>query len=551
MRRKKNVLIITLLVVVTLGTLFFYIIKQKGYTKNDVESSTVKNNNVLNDQDNENKKPELTTVQKLEDLNYAYNILKDNFPFFEVEKRKTGFDWLGNKESFENQIKETKNDIEFYNRMKEIFRAIQNQHTYILDPYTYNNKKSSYNDKSEWNKVVSSNRVVEKYKLWEEMSNKQVSHDIFHIPIVFIYAEGKYYAINLFNYQCEKYGISEGAILNKINGSNPEVYIKSLMSDGYLSYDFKREKLKANMFDIATNKDEIFTLTFETPSGETIEKTIKAEKYIEDKNSFNHKTKDNVETEVLIDKKVAYMKIRGMESDYRKDQQNIINFIDNIKEYPYLVIDIRDNGGGDDHFWEYNLVAPLINSKLSIENHVVFKGGKYINPFLQEKLRILSCEEIPITKLPENKNYAKEIYSNYKGFITWKREVSPLDKIDFKGKIYLLVNDGVYSAAESFAAFAKDTKWATLVGSNTGGDGIIFDPAIASMPNSGLVFSFSQVMGLNTDGTANEETHTAPDIYEEISGNDIIKYMKWKNANRNEIINPYDTVLNKVLDMTH
>lgn len=50
------------------------------------------------------------------------------------------------------------------------------------------------------------------------------------------------------------------------------------------------------------------------------------------------------------------------------------------------------------------------------------------------------------------------------------------------------------------------------MGSPTGGDGLGWELAICRLPNSGLVFKFPMAMGLNPDMTANEETHTMPDV---------------------------------------
>ena len=69
----------------------------------------------------------------------------------------------------------------------------------------------------------------------------------------------------------------------------------------------------------------------------------------------------------------------------------------------------------------------------------------------------------------------------------------------------------------------KINRLATLVGTTTGGDGIIADPALMLLPNSGIIIRFSSCMGLNPDGTANEEYHTTPDIYVEQSFEDFLK----------------------------
>jgi C-terminal processing protease CtpA/Prc len=103
--------------------------------------------------------------------------------------------------------------------------------------------------------------------------------------------------------------------------------------------------------------------------------------------------------------------------------------------------------------------------------------------------------------------------------------VSPQDSINYQGRIFLLVDDLCYSAAEGFTAFCEASDFATVVGTWTGGDGIAFTPALVTLPNSGLVVRFPSVMGLNPNFSANEETHTSPDVMVEQSLDDILEYL--------------------------
>jgi C-terminal processing protease CtpA/Prc len=173
---------------------------------------------------------------------------------------------------------------------------------------------------------------------------------------------------------------------------------------------------------------------------------------------------------------------------------------------------------------------------------MVFRDGDYIKPFLKSRGMFAKS----IDTIPDGLKYPDEIKSDFSAFLSSTREVSPENSVGFKGKIFLIVDDYVYSSAESFAVFAKATGLATIVGTRTGGDGIGIDPAICALPNSGLIISFPLEMGLNPDGTSNEETHTEPDIYAEQIYEDFIKYNEYKGG----IINPYDTVINKVIEMT-
>lgn len=85
----------------------------------------------------------------------------------------------------------------------------------------------------------------------------------------------------------------------------------------------------------------------------------------------------------------------------------------------------------------------------------------------------------------------------------------------------MLVDEGVYSASENFAAFCKNTGFATLVGEPTGGDGGIADPMLFTLPESGLVVRFSVFYGLNADGSGNEAAGTQPD-YTVSEGDDAL-----------------------------
>ena len=72
--------------------------------------------------------------------------------------------------------------------------------------------------------------------------------------------------------------------------------------------------------------------------------------------------------------------------------------------------------------------------------------------------------------------------------------------MNYQGRIFLLVDDNVYSSAESLAAFCRGSSWATVIGGCTGEDGVGFDPALVALPNSGMTLRFSSMIGLNPTG---------------------------------------------------
>lgn len=82
----------------------------------------------------------------------------------------------------------------------------------------------------------------------------------------------------------------------------------------------------------------------------------------------------------------------------------------------------------------------------------------------------------------------------------------------FQGKIWMLVSGNVYSSSEWAAMVSKSTGFATLVGTQTGGDGIGTDPVPVVLPNSGLIVRYSPIYGVTQQGYGSEEYGTTPDI---------------------------------------
>lgn len=88
---------------------------------------------------------------------------------------------------------------------------------------------------------------------------------------------------------------------------------------------------------------------------------------------------------------------------------------------------------------------------------------------------------------------------------------------NFKGEIILLIDNFVYSAAEAFTTFCKQTGFATIYGTTNGRDGIMEFPTYYALPNSKLVIYTSSALGLDHTIHANEEVRTQPDFYYESS----------------------------------
>lgn len=224
-------------------------------------------------------------------------------------------------------------------------------------------------------------------------------------------------------------------------------------------------------------------------------------------------TSGNVKKVIIEPDQIAYLGTRSFDGSLMEmDSSEIRDFLIEVKDYKTLILDIRGNGGGNSTYWRINMVPQLINKPITYNTYYLYRGGEYAETFMQSRRLteglqpIANLKDERLSKIPPE---ATTMFKNYNKNVDI---VAPYHSVGFKGEIYLLVDSSIYSSAEGFAAFAKGTGFATVVGGRTGGDGLWIDPLIAALPNSGYVFRFSLQMGLNSDGSCNEEVKTVPDV---------------------------------------
>ncbi len=361
---------------------------------------------------------ELTLEEKLEDFEFLYNSIIEDYPFLEVNKRVNGVDFEANKDKY---IEIIKTEPDFAKALSLVFADLNNSHTMLLN----------------------SEGIRFRIEVFENIRNN----------------------LGLWN---EKMG---SFFLDTL--TNPLV--------------LKRYNLP---MDIANNKE----------TGKQNEKQ-------ENKLQVN-----NAEAYDIVDGKVAYIYVPQMLNDYlrAKDEELISEYLQNIKDYQALIIDIRGNGGGSTNYWQNFLLSKIIKEDLKTTNYMFFKGSDFIQNYLDS--RYMKLEKVKNLDTTSLTNLPSDALTDFEYYYKYDIEIKPSeDSIKFQGNIYLLVDDRVYSSAEGLANFAKQTGFATLIGSRTKGDGIGIDPPVKMLPNSNYVYSFSPCLGTTSNGTVNEEHKTMPD----------------------------------------
>ena len=201
---------------------------------------------------------------------------------------------------------------------------------------------------------------------------------------------------------------------------------------------------------------------------------------------------------MLCDGRVAYMRIESLDMrSLAVDGEKIDRFLASIADARCLVIDIQGNGGGNTRYWSEHIVPRLISEPLEFSTDVLSKNGelnKYFKP------RYFGRKSYRLESQPEGGSLPDELLDGSYYVHEKTVKIKPENPVDFKGKIYLLVDGGVFSSSGIWADFCKRTGWATLVGRTTATQGMGSDPGIICLPESGILVRYPIDSGINADG---------------------------------------------------
>lgn len=365
------------------------------------------------------KKPkELTKDEMIEDFEFLFKELKENYPFFEVLKRRHKIDFVKSHDKYLTMVKKAKTDEEFIETLKMIIGDLKSDHAKIADK-------------------------------------------------AYVKETLEYFAQNF---------------------KSPSIYYEFLNLNRSVvrnRYDLKGKQSDEDNIDLNRRRD-----IFETA----------------DPNNLSFED---------LGKGLGLIKIKEMAgvSKYSEDLKVLKDFLKNKHLYKALIIDIRGNSGGNEDYWQSFLLPKLLTSPKKVTNSLFFKDS--------DKTKLIFADENLNAERLENMDTSALNISNTKdieGFDLYMKDIISIspDKSDrdygFDGEIFILVDKEVYSAAEGFTNFMKNSNAAILLGEQTKGDGITLGIINSVLPNSGLVFTYTNTLGFDSEGKLNEENPTKPDI---------------------------------------
>ena len=302
-------------------------------------------------------------------------------------------------------------------------------------------------------------------------------------------------------------GIKAGTEVLSVNGTAPmdiiTKYRNTFTSDGYNTTFITRRQGRAfaryfqyqyGMMDSLTCKIN-YKDTISTVLLRTVEKTKTPELKKTKEEAKKEKKSQKVErrkrrllgydplkriyskqlTFPVKDSSIAIMKISDfMKGNYRKFYRESFKLLDTLNTN-VLIIDVRDNGGG--HVHEINtLYSYLADSSFRLvdKSEVTSRTSLWHVGYYHDKplwMQAIQTVLLPIVAGIDLYTYLKVRKGNDRKYYYSFRDckITKPRATRFKGKVYVLVNGGCFSATCLLSSNLSGSKRATFVGEETGG----------------------------------------------------------------------------------
>jgi C-terminal processing protease CtpA/Prc len=479
----------------------------------------------------ENIRPpiELTDLQKIEDVKFMFEFIKYKSPFRNVLEHEFGFPNLKELEKdYIEKAKKAKTNKEFIQNIGELVQILGqgNCHTSILSTRTLFEQFEPSGDTIRLSsKLGITKKAIELGDHWLERLD--YSNKNWHSDLEITYKDGYYITQNELIINDKT--IEKGSIITSINGLKPLDYIISVQHMLPFRWDTKLKKpfsSSGSPFSVnADNTKNHWEVEFLTPNNNKVKLLLEKKKGF--MNTMNYPSLNMTILCKKLREDLAYIKVYGFPDtvNIKKDRKIISNFFENAKEgYENLIIDFRGHGGGNAVYGEHLFVKPFLDrnyiyTQYATVDKEIFDNSiqKYqtLDSFKKSFARVIDFGKIQKINFHEFPDFIKRNNSPNNNYYYFKttRNIIPKNKYNFKGRIFLLIDNNCYSASETIIRIHQQLGLSTIIGANSGGgEGAVHAPLIYEVPNCHLLFRTEMEMTFNADGATNELFGTKPDV---------------------------------------
>ena len=427
---------------------------------------------------------QITRLHTIEDLHHdvdkLYKQLKKHHPKLYQYTSKTDLDFKF--DSLKKTINKPLTTADFYKKLAPVATQVKQGHVSV----GYTVKKFTKKERKTLNK--------QKFEFYD---------------LDFEYLENKLWVKNNFGKDSTLIGNEVVSIDNEPALKLINTYKTRFASDGYnttlynrfvskgFSTFYVRDKGFLDSLKVTfKNKDSVFVRNFKRISKDEDEKksdstSIKPKKLskvekVENRLARKQRKKDNKKYGYLAkrnqytrnfnyigkDSTVAFMKIRSFTNgNYKKFYKESFTKLDSANT-KYLVIDLRDNGGGRiaeiDYLYSYLTKIPYqFITESEVNSRIPFLKS-FMSNTSPNSLKIIGGLLSPIVIVHNLLKTRKKDGKLYYRFNKHSKIKEP-NPLHFNGKIYVLINGNSFSASSLISTHLKANKRAIFVGEETGG----------------------------------------------------------------------------------
>ena len=502
---------------------------------------------------------DLTMEQKLEDLDYMYEIVCLGNPNKEYLEQLYGISYDDIYNRYRQLVIDSKTDYEYFSIMACFLGVLPGQHNAMMIP-NYQQGTSSFLMIEQ----LASQKMRDYAYSWKEAFRDEVLKYREYGIIGFRYMDGKYIGIHSDSTLMKFNNTYGSAQLLTIDGKDPVDLCFDYLLRESVYYDegndcFIRRSLYFNdgigephTAEILMPDGEIVTTTIYEAPGFEIAMADGISNYPEEIGvpDVSSAPEDETSEDSMYpvyhgntymitadpDRNLVYVDCDACDTSEGEKLAEDLTEALALSDADYVILDLRSNGGGSTSFCNEQVLPVLFSHDLEYPTEVVGLKNDYTKRYYNDLYYHYYIGR-PLTT-DEDHYYVHEDF-NVEG------------RADKDYKIYVLTSRSTFSSADLMVCLCKEYDNATIVGTNTGGEGICGTPYRCYLPNSHFVFTYTPTS--NTVHPEDTYLGTSPDIY--IASTPEEYYMKMDLYDQGldyedyEIRQAWDGTLNYVLDL--
>lgn len=438
----------------------------------------------------------LTAEEKVSDFQTFYDTIIYDFPNINEVNNVYAIDFKEKYDFYCEKIVQTKTDFEFYCTMTAIIEDLASYHTgfcfpdyegikalncYNLDTVLDNKNTKAYT--TYWNDVIKEN--CEKYK---DVSVAE-----------FKYVDGKYVYDS--KWSSEKYDDLQGYFITSIADNDVNRYVLDNLSIYKIQYDRSNNLAYRRVITLNESVGEKLKIVLENQHGERVERELCVSLEMEMVNTCYPEYEEademvgqNVYYYYDENDDILYLEINNFQNN---EGEKIKEALDGIGSNTQIIIDLRDNYGGNPYYAKEYLYPFLYDETICFEQKWFVSSEKCNRELSKGVINQIMYE----TEMVEG-GVVYKTSTEYKG-----------NQEDYRNHIYYLVSKKTASAADEYIAMVKANELGTVIGTDTAGEGLGGSFIVDILENSGWVFTYYPCRAYGVDGENNGVFGTSPDIY--------------------------------------